>query len=390
VITFRAAGIRVPVLRLTDAARTKRPRPPEIIALLVAAVALAAGLVYTVTQDQRPSPGRFGISDPELITKPGKVQAFELAAMKAIGISSIRLDADWGGVQYAGPKTFSWAPLDQVVRSARAKGMSIDLIIDGCPAWAAKAGTSEGGSPTPASPAQFATWAAEVAARYAPRGVRMFEIWNEPNRVGFWSPQPDPAAYTADLKAAYASIKHADPSAFVISGGLAPEANDGTNINAVDFLQAMYADGAQGSFDAVGYHSYSYPALPDSYQSWSGWSQMNQTSPSIRSVMTSNGDAAKQIWITEVGAPSSGPQGVGQAAQAAALSEAIAAARTTSWIGGLYVYTWQDDGTGRRNYVDWFGLLTARGTPKPAYAAVAAALGRCGRTHRCISRVAGR
>ena len=24
--------------------------------------------------------------------------------MKAIGITSIRLDADWGGVQYAGPK----------------------------------------------------------------------------------------------------------------------------------------------------------------------------------------------------------------------------------------------------------------------------------------------
>lgn len=389
-ITFRAAGIPGQILRLTDDARTKRPRPPEIIVLLVAAVALSACLVYAVTQDQGPSPGRYGISDPELITKSGKVQAFELAAMKAIGIGSIRLDADWGGVQYAGPKTFSWAPLDQVVRSARAKGMSVDLIIDGCPAWAAKAGTSGGRSPTPASPAQFATWAADVAARYAPWGVRMFEIWNEPNRVGFWSPTPDPAAYTADLKAAYASIKHADPSAFVISGGLAPEANDGTNINAVDFLQVMYADGAQGSFDAVGYHSYSYPALPDSYQSWSGWSQMNQTSPSIRSVMTSNGDAAKQILITEVGAPSRGPHGVGQAAQAAALSEAIAAARTTSWIGGLYVYTWQDDGTGPSNSVDWFGLLTARGTPKPAFAAVAAALGRCGRTHRCISRVAGR
>jgi hypothetical protein len=245
-------------------------------------------------------------------------------------------------------------------------------------------------SPTPASPAQFATWAAEVAARYAPRGVRAFEIWNEPNRVGFWSPKPDPAAYTADLKAAYASIKHADPSAFVISGGLAPEANDGTNINAVDFLAAMYADGAQGSFDAVGYHPYSYPALPDSYQTWSGWSQMDQTSPSIRSVMTSNGDAAKQVWITEVGAPSSGPDGVGRAAQAAALSQAIADARTTSWIGGLYVYTWQDQGNGPSNYVDWFGLLTARGIPKPAYAAVAAALGRCGRPHRCNSRIADR
>lgn len=389
-ITFRSAGTRGPIARVPDDAMAKRRWPAEIIALLVAALLLGVGLTYVMTQYQRPSLDRFGISDPELITKSAKVQASELAAMKAIGITSVRLDADWGGVQYAGPKTFAWAPLDQVVRSAHAKGMSVDLIIDGCPGWAAKAGTSGDVSPTPASPAQFATWAAEVAARYAPWGVRMFEIWNEPNRVGFWSPKPDPAAYTADLKAAYASIKRAAPSALVISGGLAPEANDGTNINAVDFLQAMYADGAQGSFDAVGYHPYSYPALPDSYQSWSGWSQMGQTRPSIRSVMTSHGDGRKQVWITEVGAPSSGPDGVGRAAQAAALSEAIVGARTISWIGGLYVYTWQDEGTGPSNYVDWFGLLTARGTPKPAYAAVAAALGRCGRTHRCISRAADR
>src|ERR1039457_6968250 len=89
VITFRAAGIRGPILRLTDNARTKRRRPPEIIALLVAVLLLGVGLVYVVTQYQRPSPGRFGISDPELITKSGKVQASELAAMKAIGITSI-------------------------------------------------------------------------------------------------------------------------------------------------------------------------------------------------------------------------------------------------------------------------------------------------------------
>ena len=51
VITFRTAGIRGPILRFTEDARTKRPRPPEIIALLVAAVALSVGLVYVATQN---------------------------------------------------------------------------------------------------------------------------------------------------------------------------------------------------------------------------------------------------------------------------------------------------------------------------------------------------
>jgi hypothetical protein len=327
----------------------------------------------TAARSSAPGAKHVGIAEPDLITKSARVQTSELAAMKAIGITSIRLDADWGGVQYGGPKSLRWGPLDQVVRSVRAAGMSVDLIIDGCPAWAAAAGTSGDVSPPPASPAQYATFAAQVAARYAPRGVRMFEIWNEPNNAGFWSPKPNPAAYTADLKAAYASIKHADRSALILSGGLAPEANDGTNINAVTFLQDMYAHGAKGSFDALGYHPYSYPALPDTYQSWSGWSQMSRTSPSIRSVMTSHGDARKRVWITEAGAPTGGPNGVGQAAQATGLSQAITNTRNTSWIAGIYLYSWQDQGTDPANNEDWFGLETAAGAHKASFKAVAAA-----------------
>src|ERR1035438_251313 len=311
---------------------------------------------HAATRSTQSGSKRVGIAEPDLITKSARVQASELKSMKALGITSIRLDADWSGVQYGGPNSFSWAPLDRVVRSVRAAGMSVDLIIDGCPAWAAAAGTSGDVSPTPARAAAFARFAGEVAARYAPTGVRMFEIWNEPNNAGFWSPQPNPAAYTADLKAAYASIKRADRSAFVLSGGLAPEVNDGANINAITFLQDMYAHGAKGSFNAVGYHPYSYPALPDSYQSWSGWSQMGQTRPSIRSVMTSHGDSRKQVWITEVGAPSGGPDRVGQAAQGTDLSQAIANTRKTSWIGGLYVYSWQDEGTSPVTDENWFGL----------------------------------
>jgi exo-beta-1,3-glucanase (GH17 family) len=101
---------------------------------------------------------------------------------------------------------------------------------------------------------------------------------------------------------------------------------------------------------------------------------MAQTIPSIRSVMTSNGDSAKQVWITEVGAPSGGPDGVGQAAQASALTQAVANARATSWIGALYIYTWQDAGTDPSTDEDWFGLMTAGGSRKLAYTAMAAAL----------------
>jgi hypothetical protein len=318
---------------------------------------------------------QFGMADPDLLAESASTQAAQLGAMKAIGITAIRLDANWDWVQYGGQNSFDWAQLDRAVASARTAGMSLDLIVDGCPPWAAVSGTTGDPSPQPASSAQYALWATEVAARYALQGVNTFEIGNEPNNAGFWQPAPNPAAYTADLIAAYEAIKNVDPSAFVLSGGLAPETNDGTNISPVTFLQDMYADGARGYFDGVGYHPYSYPALPNTYEYWSGWSQMNQTSPSIRSVMAANGDSGKQIYITEVGAPSGGPSGVSQTSQAAEFTQAIAAAKATRWIGGIYLYTWQDNGTDTSNTEDWFGLLTYAGVPKSAYTAMKNAIG---------------
>jgi hypothetical protein len=258
---------------------------------------------------------------------------------------------------YAGADTYDWTQLDQEVSSISAAGMTVELIIDGCPTWAAVPGASGQLFAQPAQTSQFAAWAATVVARYAPEGVTDYEI------------------YTADLKAAYASIKAVDPSAYVISGGLAPEANDGTNMNEVTFLQDMYADGAKGSFDALGDHPYSFPALANTYEVWSGWSAMDQTPSSLEGVLAANGDAGKPLWLTEVGAPTNGPDGVGTAAQSEELTQAIGDAKSTSWIGALYIYTYEDSGSDPSTDEDWFGLLNADGSPKPAFAAVAAAIG---------------
>jgi polysaccharide biosynthesis protein PslG len=315
----------------------------------------------------------FGISDPALAGETSTAQVTDITGMKAAGITSIRIEANWSWVQPTGPNAFDWSIVDQEVSEITGAGLTVDLVIDGCPPWAAVAGAANDPSPQPKSSAQYAAFAADVAARYAPDGVRYFEIWNEENAADFWQPKPNPAAYTADLVAAYKSIKKVDSSAFVISGGLAPEATDGTNYNGVDFLKAMYKDGAKGSFDALGYHAYSYPALPNTYESWSAWSQMSQTNPSIRSVMTANGDSAKKLWITEFGAPSSGPEGIGTTAQATTMTQGIADSKSTSWIGSLYIYTWQDDPAADAADVG-FGLLDQSGLPKPAYTAVTTAL----------------
>jgi hypothetical protein len=315
----------------------------------------------------------FGIADPGLIGEPVALQGAQLEAMRSVGITSVRVDANWSTVQPYGPTTFRWAGLDQVVESIRAVGMSVDLIIDGCPPWAAVPSAARQPFSQPASSALYATWAADVANRYSREGVTYFEIWNEPNIAQFWRPKPNPAAYTADLIAAYAAIKRVDPHAFVISGGLAAATSSATNYSPVSFLQQMYLHGARGSFDGLGDHPYSYPDPPDSYDHWSAWSQMARTVPSIRSVMIENGDGSKQVWITEFGAPSIGPAAVGAMAQRTEISQALGYVKKMSWIAAFYIYTWQDSvNIAPRD--NGFGLLSVSGRAKPAFSAVANAL----------------
>lgn len=315
----------------------------------------------------------FGM-DPLWATKSPAVISSQLRGMKAAGINAVRFDANWRWTQPTGPTTFYWTLLDREVRLARAAGMTVDLIIDDCPAWDAIPNAVGRTSPQPKSVQPYATFAAEVAKRYAPRGVKLFEIWNEPNDSKYWQPVANAAVYTKLLIAAYKAIKKVDRSAFIISGGLAPVPRGHGSYSPIGFLRAMYAHGAKGHFDALGNHPYSYPLLPNKYSASSWWSQMSRTRPSLRSVMAAHHDSGKRIWITEYGAPSAGPHGLGQKGQAAELSQAIRDSRTTSWIGAIFLYSWQDRGRNPRHNGDWFGVLTFGGHKKAAYWAVKAAI----------------
>jgi len=311
----------------------------------------------------------FGIADGSIPSLSASGQAQELDAIKAMGLTSVRVDASWYNTEFNGPGSYNWAPLDTTVSAIRSAGLTADLIIDQCPPWAAASGAS-GNFAQPASASTFAGFAAAVVQRYYGKGANYFEIWNEPNISEFWSPGPDPAAYTADLKAAYTAIKAVAPSAMVITAGLAPAANNGNTMDTVSFVQDMYADGAAGYFDALGDHPYTYPNTPDSVILGSAWSEMDQTSPSLRSLMIAHGDGAKKIWITEYGAPTSGTtNNVSADEQSTEIVDTIAQAKQLGWIGSLYIYSWEDSGGG-----DGFGILNSDGSQKPAYSAIAGAL----------------
>jgi hypothetical protein len=238
----------------------------------------------------------------------------------------------------------------------------------------------------PAAPAAFAKFAAEAAARYRSRGLHHWEIWNEPNSAIFWKPHPDPVAYAALLRATYPAIKAADPQSVVISGGLASvgtvvDVVGPTTINPVDFLFTAYESGIAGAFDALGVHPYTFPALPGDARGY-GWWVLGHGTPSIRSLMAAHGDAEKQLWATEFGAPTvvGLTGGVSDAVQARSVQKAFARWTRLPWAGPLIWYSYRDRGIDVSDREDFFGLVRADGTRKPAYFAYQRAAAAAGST----------
>jgi hypothetical protein len=275
----------------------------------------------------------------------------------------------------AGPTSHNWAAFDNIVNQARVRGINILGVLIYTPAWARPPGTTASYPPTNLK--DYADYARAAAAHFGPLGVHAYEIWNEPNLSSFWMPAPDAARYTQLLKLAYPAIKSADPGATVVSAGLSPGGTygtvTGTYTNPVTFLEQMYQHGARRYFDAVGWHPYSFP-YGLGYYNWSAWSQMSETKPSARSVMAAYRDSRKQIWATEMGAPTgTSSQSVSEAAQAQLIVAMYAKLKSWSWAGPAFVYNFRDKGTNLSDREQNFGIVRRDWSPKPSFAAFKAA-----------------
>jgi polysaccharide biosynthesis protein PslG len=320
--------------------------------------------------------GRFGVATGGNVQNLSATDlARYLDGLKASRAGWVRIDINWHVIQYAGATSYNWAPFDNVVNAARARGLAVLGGILYTPPWARAAGTTPSYPPT--NLADYTAFAKAAAQHFGALGVHAYEIWNEPNIVNFWAPGPDPARYTQMLKLAYTAIKSVDPSATVVSAGLSPYGSytnaDAQHMNPISFLERMYANGAAGSMDAVGWHPYNYP-YGLAFAGWSAWSQMAQTSPSARSVMSANGDAGKQIWATEFGEPTgTSTRAVSEAVQAQFITDSYTALKGWSWAGPAFLYSYYDAGTDPTNIEHNFGIIRNDWSLKPSYSAYAAA-----------------
>ncbi|MBN0502563.1 beta-xylosidase, partial [Pseudomonas aeruginosa] len=71
----------------------------------------------------------------------------------------------------------------------------------------------------PRDPEVFARRMAMLSQRYP--SVAAWQVWNEPNLIGFWRPKADPEGYAKLLQASTIALRMVDPEKPVVSAGMA-------------------------------------------------------------------------------------------------------------------------------------------------------------------------
>ena len=272
--------------------------------------------------------------------------AKELDGYVTLGATWIRLDISWSASEPQQGK-YDWAVYDRLVSKVRERGINIIAMIGYTPAWARDVGGSDNKYP-PRNAADYANFAQKAVERYAPRGVKAYEIWNEPNLgSAFWKPKADAKRYTELVRAAYPKMKAVDSSITVLVGSTAPADTTATNISPPKFLRDMYANGLKGHFDGLAHHPYYGPNPINSFKHWSSWSQMmfdTDRGRSLRGQLVDNGDGDKKIWATEANMLVQSDCIDGFCAtekrQAEMIKEAADAWRSYPWAGVMTLYNY--------------------------------------------------
>jgi hypothetical protein len=320
--------------------------------------------------------------------------AEQFQRLKGGGVDSIRIPIEWGGVQPVKGGPLNWGGSDVVIAKAATAGIEVLPFLTGAPTWAVPSvfvpgtgRTSKAPARLPVSGASAGAWSSFVrsaVARYGPNGsfwaenpgvpkrpIRAWQIWNEAN-FKYFVANPNPAEYGKLVKLSHTALKGSDPGAQLVLGGLfalpkgcLSKAKPKRVWCATDFLDAMYAKtpGVKAKFNAVALHPYSY-----------FYPELTPRIEEFREVLKANGDAAKGLWITELGWSSQPPTQTnlfakGLAGQAAQLrgSFALLQRKQVAWkLKRVYWFS-IDDQSGVCNFCDGSGLFAQGFVPKKSW-----------------------
>ncbi len=316
------------------------------------------------------------------IVQTGTLDEPDMQTMKSLRVQTDRFLLSWGWVE-RGKDSFEWGPADRFIGALAAHGIRAVPAVWGNPDWLA------GSSSTPPiggtlAESQWRDFLKALVARYGPGGVywktyyhqqfgatatplpiTSWQIWNEPNLKKYFAPYPSPGKYARLLQISYPAIKSKDPHAQVVLAGMPARSGD---VTATSFLKSLYAvGGIKADFDATALHPY-MPTID----------QVKAAIQQFRQVMTSHGDGATPLWISEIAWGSAPPDGQGinkgPSGQAQMLAKAykLILQNRRAWnIAHLYWYHLRDplNSVASCSFCGSAGLESSDRTKKLSYAA---------------------
>ncbi len=291
----------------------------------------------------------------------------------------------WRLIEGAGKGAFDFSEADRVVRATNDAGLKLIARLDFAPAWARADGRTDG---PPDNPQDFGDFVFALVDRYklgSPFGrIHAVELWNEPNLAREWGGQmPNAGQYVQLLQAGYEGAKRADPNVTVLSAGLTPTATFSNEAVPDDvFLQQMYEAGAQPFFDVLAAHAAGYNAPPETSPeeaaanpAFGGQRVFTfRRVEDLRAIMEANGDASKQVWVTEFGWTSDPihPEYSWFRQTEEQKGEFLVRAFQWAlgnwpWMGVMTVWNLPDPSWGPEREEFWWSVADPNGTPRPAY-----------------------
>ena len=266
------------------------------------------------------------LADPAVDPEP------RMRRMAELGATLVRVDLRWDRVaarrpahpRRPGDAAYDWRQYDRVVRAANRHGMSVMMTIWGTPRWAADRSVPVGGrfpasAVRPRDPADVGRFAAAAARRYGPRGVRLWEAWNEPNLPLFLRPQyarrdegwapVSPRRYARILRSVYREIHRVQPSARVGGGVTAPVGdrcpqscpNDRDDrVPPGTFLEALSEPGVRPPMDAVSHHPYPLTPPRESTPVRASYIDLYGLDR-LRAVLDAGYLRDRPVWLSEIG-----------------------------------------------------------------------------------------
>ena len=323
-----------------------------------------------------------------------------MGSTKGMGFNWVKQQIEWR-VFEGSPGAIDFGSSDSIVNAANAAGVNLLFSIVNAPAWARESGFDGSVGGPPADPQTYANFVGAMAGKYCGSSVKMIEVWNEQNLHYEWGNKPlNPGEYVALLAPAYAAIKAACPSMWVVSGALTPAGNNG-NLAMDDFtyLEAMMQAGALNYMDALGAHPSGYNVPPQytweqacdaiivSGNSFNGacdsphhsWS-FRSTMEGYRNIMNVYGGSNRVIVPTEFGWAAGGAQNPNYkyaddndyGEQAEWTVQAYQMMRDWGWVGPAFLWNLNFRVVANGTEKAQWGIVDPGWGPLPAYNALAA------------------